>query len=147
MKTRNKLGKYYRNNRDKMLSYQNNYNEENRGYVYMMNANRKAHKKYGTPINTDPDQLLDMADKYQDAINRTKETGMKYVVDHIIPLCKGGLHVPSNLQIITAKENISKYWNSDRHIPDPTKNIHIENLNIYITTEEYLKKLTKENEQ
>jgi hypothetical protein len=41
----------------------------------------------------------------------TKETGIKYEVDHIIPsnhplVC--GLHVESNLQIITESENIKK---------------------------------------
>ena len=31
-----------------------------------------------------------------------------YHVDHIIPLCKGGLHHENNLQILTAHQNQSK---------------------------------------
>ena len=35
-------------------------------------------------------------------------TNNKYHVDHIIPLSKGGQHLPWNLQILTAEENIKK---------------------------------------
>jgi 5-methylcytosine-specific restriction endonuclease McrA len=41
----------------------------------------------------------------------TKETGINYEVDHIIPLqgkLASGLHVYNNLQIITQSENRSK---------------------------------------
>jgi hypothetical protein len=49
---------------------------------------------------------------YIEARRLTAETGIKYEVDHIIPsnhalVC--GLHVESNLQILTESENISKY--------------------------------------
>jgi hypothetical protein len=52
---------------------------------------------------------------YQEADRRTRETGVKHTVDHVIPLnhprvC--GLHVHSNMQVIPAAPNFSKgnYW-------------------------------------
>jgi 5-methylcytosine-specific restriction endonuclease McrA len=46
--------------------------------------------------------------RYEDARRLSKETGAKYHVDHIIPLAKGGPHLPWNLQVITEEENLSK---------------------------------------
>jgi 5-methylcytosine-specific restriction endonuclease McrA len=46
--------------------------------------------------------------RYQDARRLSKETGTEYHVDHIIPLAKGGPHLPWNLQVITKDENLSK---------------------------------------
>lgn len=38
----------------------------------------------------------------------TRLTGVVHHVDHVIPLARGGKHHPSNLQILTATENLRK---------------------------------------
>jgi hypothetical protein len=45
---------------------------------------------------------------YEECQRLSKETGILHHVDHIIPLALGGLHHPSNLQILTAEENLKK---------------------------------------
>lgn len=45
---------------------------------------------------------------YQEARRLSVETGIKHHVDHIIPLIRGGEHLPYNLQILTAIDNIRK---------------------------------------
>lgn len=37
-----------------------------------------------------------------------EETGELHHIDHIVPIKAGGLHVPSNLQVLTAKANSEK---------------------------------------
>jgi len=49
-----------------------------------------------------------IAEIYKKARRRTAETGVQYHVDHMKPLAAGGRHHPSNLQILTAEENLSK---------------------------------------
>ena len=49
---------------------------------------------------------------YKKSIELTKETGICYVVDHIFPLrgkLVSGLHIETNLQIITYKQNSKKF--------------------------------------
>ena len=45
---------------------------------------------------------------YKDRAKISTATGIFHHVDHVVPLAKGGRHHPSNLQIITAKENQAK---------------------------------------
>ena len=69
---------------------------------------RRALKRKACPAWVDKDQIKNV---YEKARTLTKQTGTTYHVDHIVPLkhelvC--GLHVPWNLQIIPAAENIAK---------------------------------------
>lgn len=75
------------------------------------NAKRRATRLKATPKWLTKQQLAEIANIYKQAKELEKETGLKYHVDHIIPL-KGkdicGLHTPWNLQILKAEENIRK---------------------------------------
>ena len=64
-----------------------------------------------TPTWLTRENLLQIRGFYAKAVEATKATGVKHHVDHIIPLCGKlvcGLHVPWNLQVLTASENLSK---------------------------------------
>jgi hypothetical protein len=91
-----KISDYYKKNRDKYNSHA---------------AKRRASKLNATPrwlTNEDIDVI-------QSLYNLAKELELKfnvsYHVDHIVPLINDrvcGLHVPWNLQVIPASENLSK---------------------------------------
>jgi hypothetical protein len=74
-------------------------------------AKRRSSKLQRTPPWLNKDHLKQIAQYYQQAKQLQKETGIVHHVDHIIPLqgkTVSGLHVPWNLQILTASENIIK---------------------------------------
>jgi hypothetical protein len=89
------------------------YAKNNRHKENARTAKRKASKIAATPVWSD---LLAVEDFYSAALAFKMYTGQEYHVDHIVPLqgktvC--GLHVPANLQILAANENLSKqhrYW-------------------------------------
>jgi len=72
---------------------------------------RRAAKIQRTPKWLTEQELELIAGFYAESKLREKETGIKFNVDHIVPLqgktvC--GLHVPWNLQVITAYDNLVK---------------------------------------
>lgn len=72
---------------------------------------RKLAKIERTPAWLTAEQRAEMTALYAEAIRLTRETGIVHEVDHIVPLqgetvC--GLHVPWNLQILTASDNRAK---------------------------------------
>lgn len=80
-------------------------------------------KKRATICRDDLAAMIWIDSIYSEARALTKQTGIQYSVDHIVPL-RGdnvcGLHVPWNLQIMTKSENCSKgnRWNEDEGIAD-----------------------------
>ena len=77
-------------------------------------AKRRAAKLQRTPAYTEtcPWQKFWLKEHYRTAKVLEEMTGVKYHVDHIIPLqgeLVSGLHIAENLQVITAAENLSKH--------------------------------------
>jgi hypothetical protein len=74
-------------------------------------AKRRAAKLQRTPLWLTPEHHKQIGQFYWEAADVSKLVGEFYHVDHIVPLqgkTVSGLHVPWNLQILHAKENLSK---------------------------------------
>jgi hypothetical protein len=82
--------------------------KDNKAAVNAATVRRRSAKLNRTPKWTTKEDLETIKQIYIVANQFSKSFGTEYQVDHIIPLqgeLVSGLHVPSNLQIITAKEN------------------------------------------
>ena len=97
------------------IGYSSKCTSENRKLIAdkinALTASRRARKKEAEPIWLTIDHKKQIQTFYHIATKLTTETGIPHEVDHIIPLqgktvC--GLHVPWNLQVITADENRQK---------------------------------------
>jgi len=102
---------FYARNRDRLIKAACDFKKENRGLYNFYGAKRKQRIKDATPKWLSQKQLEDIKDFYIAATVISTTCGESYQVDHIIPICGEnvcGLHVPWNLQILTASENASK---------------------------------------
>lgn len=94
--------------REYRREYDREYVKNNRALSNANRAKRKAAKLRRTPAWADLD-LIEVF--YATAREMTEATGIPHEVDHVVPL-RGknvsGLHVATNLQILTKSENCSK---------------------------------------
>ena len=93
-----------RNHREK-------YKKQNPELYKAFTSVRKRRHKKATPPWISTEQKALMRGLYLQAMELTKITGERYVVDHIVPLINPevcGLHVPWNLRVITQEENLKK---------------------------------------
>ena len=93
-------------NKDKILLRNKKYRENNKAKVNNYCANYRALKLKATPVLTK--QELKDIELYYILAQYLSEFGTKHHVDHIIPLSKGGLHHPDNLQVLTERDNRCK---------------------------------------
>jgi len=110
-----KRAERYEANPAYQLTYQKEYglkwDNSNRGQRRAITRKYQASKLKATPKWLTKEMFLEMEEYYISATVISAEMGVTMHVDHIIPLqgktvC--GLHVPWNLQVITAAENYTK---------------------------------------
>jgi hypothetical protein len=112
---KNKVSEYKRQykeeNKDALSVYNKQYREENKDKILYLKSKRRAKKLQATPNWLTVEHLKSIERFYSISKEMELISGVKYHVDHIVPLqgdivC--GLHVPWNLQVIEASENLSK---------------------------------------
>ena len=100
---------YSEANKEKKKARDKAYYQANKAQVTRRVRKReKQLKEFQTPAWANMDK---MNETYKECKRISEETGILHHVDHIIPLNGrnvSGLHVETNLQIITAYENLSK---------------------------------------
>lgn len=102
---------YRKNNNARVTEYASNYRLENLGARNALLKKYRASKLNRTPKWTTETDIWMMQEIYELSALRTKLTGVKWHVDHIIPLqgkFVSGLHTPFNMQVIPAIANIKK---------------------------------------
>jgi len=100
--------KWEENNKQRVRALKREWRLSHKGQVNSWLAKRRASKKQATPPWANKKSIEGI---YQKAAELTDATGIKYEVDHIYPLQSKymcGLHVETNLQILTREQNRAK---------------------------------------
>lgn len=99
---------WYEKNKESQLLKSSQYAKEKPWLKAAAKAKRKSAKLRATPLWADLPQIKLI---YLEAARMTRETGIRYEVDHIIPLQNSlvcGFHCAANLQVLTRTENRKK---------------------------------------
>lgn len=116
---RSRAKEYTKNWRAKLTPEQKqNIQEYHKQYIKQHRKNNKDKynsytAKYRAAVHDQSPELTESQNQWMQAIYKRAKllseiTGIQYHVDHIWPISKGGLHVPWNLQVIPATDNIKK---------------------------------------
>lgn len=103
-------------------AYKKKHKDSNLDYYRALVSARRRRFRLATPKWLTAEQKMEIRLKYRLAIELTRRTGVRYAVDHIIPLqgeSVSGLHVPWNLDVIPQEENLKKSNKLLDTIPKP----------------------------
>lgn len=103
--------KYYHRNKEISREKHKAWAQANKGKVLARVRKYELAKINRTPQWLDKEDVWVIQEIYDLSYKRTEMTGVKWHVDHIIPLqgkSVSGLHVPANLQVIPAIINMGK---------------------------------------
>lgn len=106
-----RMSNFLKENPERLRQNTRKWQIANPGKVSAQTMKRHAAKLQRTPKWLAPLHFQQIEIFYDAAAKLTKEFGISMEVDHIIPLqgeLVSGLHVPWNLQVITARENSIK---------------------------------------
>lgn len=124
--------RYYAKNREKVIAralarakedqrkYRQKWKKSNPEEVKAFTNDRRRRHKNATPKWLSLEQKSQIRKIYREAAGLCKNAPKSYAVDHIVPLMGKevcGLHVPWNLQILTAEENFKK---NNKHLDTAT---------------------------
>lgn len=112
---REKISAYHaewrKNNVEKKRAVDRVWRENNAAKLNSYYSARRDRRRKSEPSWLNAIERAQIQEMYDIAMALTTQTGVKHHVDHIHPL-KGdgfnGLHVPWNMRVITAQENLSK---------------------------------------
>jgi len=102
---------YYNMNKEQRAAYKRCWRAQNSHKHAASEAKRDSAKLQRTPLWLNQAHFAEIEGQYHFAKVMERITGAKYHVDHIVPLQGvdvSGLHVPWNLQVIPARENVVK---------------------------------------
>lgn len=110
-KIKENFREYYIKTRNRRRELGKIHYEENKSFYLAYSKIRKATIKRSCPNSLSEDDYDQIKQIYLKCKEISDSTGILHHVDHIVPLngktvC--GLHVPWNLQILTAEENLRK---------------------------------------
>ena len=107
----NLMKAWYKKNKEEHAVRTKAWQQANKDKRNATDAKRRSAELNRTPSWLTKEDWAEIEDIYRMAKRRSEVEGIQYHVDHIIPLQGkniSGLHVPSNLQILRARDNLSK---------------------------------------
>jgi len=110
------IRKWREENIEQYKATNRNWTSKNQDRKTAIEGKRRSSKLLRTPKWLTADDIEHMRALYSLAAMFQRESGIMYHVDHIIPLqgkLVSGLHVPNNLRVIPAVDNLKK---SNKHV-------------------------------